>query len=54
MISLRHSVTFNEQCITIEPPIPGEDQDGPVQCEPHMKALRGLKFLALVFVYLMA
>ncbi|KAF6220845.1 hypothetical protein HO133_002525 [Letharia lupina] len=54
MISLRHSVTFNEQCITIGPPIPGEDQDGPVQCEPHMKALRGLKFLALVFVYLMA
>ena len=54
MVNLRQYATFNEICVTLGPPIPGENHDGPLQCDPHMKILRGLKFSALVFVYLMA
>lgn len=54
VVNLRQYATFNEICVTLGPPIPGENHDGPLQCDPHMKILRGLKFSALVFVYLMA
>lgn len=55
VIDLKHFATFNELCITLGSPIPGEDaQGGPLECQSHMKALRGLKLSALVFVYMIA
>ena len=54
-INLQLFATFNELCITVGPPILGEDQfGGAVQRESHTKVLRGLKISALVFVYLVA
>ncbi|CAF9922900.1 hypothetical protein IMSHALPRED_005790 [Imshaugia aleurites] len=54
-IVLQYLIACTESSVTIEPPSPDEDHAGASsQSEQHMGVLRGVRFLALVSVYLMA